>query len=361
MYANIRNLLFKMDPEKAHTRTIQALKVMQSFSFARNLYNTNMSLKDSRLECKLLDIKFPNPIGLAAGFDKFANVYPALASLGFGSVEVGSITPNPQPGNPNPRLYRLPEDTALINRMGFNSEGLNKAKQNFMALPRPAIPLGINLGKNKDTPNQDANLDYQKGLETLYTHGDYFVINISSPNTEGLRDLQYVDTLKPLLTSILNKRDELCKKHSQYRPIVLKIAPDLTPEQLEGVISIILEVKVDAVIAANTTISRTNLTSKYQEQSGGLSGKPLNSRSTEIISKIYQQTQGKLPIIGSGGVFTGEDAYEKIKSGASLVQLYTSMIYRGPSVAKQINQEILNLLEKDGLSNITDAIGLYHK
>lgn len=361
MYANIRNLLFKMDPEKAHTRTIHALKMMQSFSFARNMYNKNMRLNDSRLECKFLDIKFPNPIGLAAGFDKFADVYPGLASLGFGSVEVGSITPKPQPGNPKPRLYRLPEDTALINRMGFNSEGLNRAKQNFMTLPRPNIPLGINLGKNKDTPNSDATLDYQKGLETLYSYGDYFVINISSPNTEGLRDLQYVDTLKPLLASILDKRNELCKKHNQYRPIILKIAPDLTPEQLEGVISIIQEVKIDAVIAANTTISRTNLNSKFQKQNGGLSGKPLNHRSTEIISKIYRQTQGNLPIIGSGGVFTGEDAYEKIKSGASLIQIYTSMIYRGPSVAKHINQEILTLLEKDGLTNITEAIGLYHK
>lgn len=361
MYANIRNLLFKIDPEKAHTRTIHALKMMQSFSFARNMYDKNMRLNDSRLECKLLDIKFPNPIGLAAGFDKFADVYPALASLGFGSVEVGSITPKPQPGNPKPRLYRLPEDTALINRMGFNSEGLNRAKQNFMTLPRPNIPLGINLGKNKDTPNSDATLDYQKGLETLYTYGDYFVINISSPNTEGLRDLQYVDTLKPLLTSILNKRNELCKKHNVYRPIILKIAPDLTPEQLEGVITIIQEVKIDAVIAANTTISRTNLNSKFQKQIGGLSGKPLNHRSTEIISKIYRQTQGKLPIIGSGGIFTGADAYEKIKSGASLIQIYTSMIYRGPSVAKHINQEILTLLEKDGLTNITEAIGLYHK
>ncbi|MGD6975886.1 quinone-dependent dihydroorotate dehydrogenase [Bacillus altitudinis] len=361
MYGIIRNLLFKMDPEKAHSLTIQALKVMQSFSIIRKLYDANMSLNDSRLECKLLDITFPNPVGLAAGFDKFADVFPALASLGFGSVEVGSITPNPQPGNPKPRLYRLPEDTALINRMGFNSEGVNKAKQNFLTLPRPSIPLGINLGKNKNSPNQHANLDYQQGLETLYTHGDYFVINISSPNTEGLRDLQYIDTLKPLLSSILNKRDELCEKNNQFRPIVLKIAPDLTPEQLEGAISVILEVKVDAVIAANTTIYRNNLTSKHQKQNGGLSGKPLNSRSTEIISKIYLQTQGKLPIIGSGGVFTGEDAYEKIKSGASLVQLYTSMIYQGPSIAKQINQEILNLLEKDGLSNITEAIGLYHK
>ncbi|QPA32544.1 quinone-dependent dihydroorotate dehydrogenase [Thermaerobacillus caldiproteolyticus] len=359
-YALFRNLLFKMDPEKAHIFTIWFLKMMQSTPLLMEQFSRKGKFHDRRLQIDCLGLTFPNPIGLAAGFDKHAEVYPALSSLGFGSIEVGAITPKPQEGNPKPRLYRLQEDKAIINRMGFNSHGIEEAKKRFRTLPRPEIPIGINLGKNKLTPNENAALDYIKGLEQLYNWGDYFVINISSPNTKGLRDLQSSNMLEPLLSSILTKRNELASKHGFYRPIVLKIAPDLNNNQLEEIISVCLDVNIDGIIATNTTVSRDGLTSPHRNQTGGLSGRPLAKRSTEVIYRIFQLTKGKIPIIGSGGVFSGQDAYEKIKAGASLIQVYTGMIYRGPFIANKINHELLQLLNRDKLSNIKEAVGLSH-
>ncbi|MFC7439942.1 quinone-dependent dihydroorotate dehydrogenase [Laceyella putida] len=361
MYATLRRMLFNMDPEAAHEMTIKGLQLLQTLPPLSRLYQKSMAVVDPRLQTTHLGLTFPNPVGLAAGFDKHATVYPGLAALGFGFVEVGTLTPRPQSGNPKPRLFRLPEDEAVINRMGFNNHGMEQAKHAFDALPRPAIPIGINLGKNKDTPNEEAALDYQKGLETLYAYGDYFVINISSPNTVGLRDLQQAAALKELLTAVLGKRDQLAAAQGMTRPVLLKVAPDLTREQVEDIIIAALELGIDGIIATNTTLARDGLTSSRQVETGGLSGRPLTARSTEFIHHVYQLTKGRVPIIGVGGVFNGQDAFDKIKAGANLVQVYTGMIYRGPSIAKWINQELLRLLEQEQLSSIEEAVGLAHR
>ncbi|MDH2449550.1 quinone-dependent dihydroorotate dehydrogenase (plasmid) [Priestia megaterium] len=360
VYSTVRPMLFNVDPERAHNLSIRALKIMQSNSFVRDQYNKKMKTNDSKLKSSYWGLDFLNPVGLAAGFDKHAEVYPGLSALGFGSVEIGSVTPVPQPGNTLPRLYRLPEDNGLINRMGFNSHGIHKVKENFEKLPKPQTPIGINLGKNKDTSNVDAASDYTKSLDLLYLYGDYFVINISSPNTKNLRDLQHTNNLKPFLEKILNTRNNLFKNTGKFRPIILKVAPDLTLDQLEQAVDIALLVGIDGLIVSNTTTLREGLTSIHKHQIGGLSGKPLAKRSTGLIHRVYKQTEGKIPIIGSGGIFTGQDAFEKLAAGANMVQVYTGMIYRGPSIAKYINNELLNILENKGCSSIQEVIGSQH-
>ncbi len=361
IYRSLRRLLFQMDPEQAHEWTIRSLKWMQANPWIKNSFQRQMTVNDPRLHTTYWGLSFPNPVGLAAGFDKHANVYPGLAALGFGYVEVGTLTPQPQSGNPKPRLFRLLPDQAVINRMGFNNDGAEAAKASFTRLPRPSIPIGINLGKNKDTPNDEAAEDYRKGLNELYSCGDYFVINISSPNTKGLRDLQHAASLNSLLAAILEKRDELAKKYEQKRPILLKIAPDLENEEVEEIVTIALEKGIDGIIATNTTISREGLSSPLQKETGGLSGRPLVNRSTAMIRRIYKITRGRVPIIGVGGIFTGQDAYDKIRAGANLIQVYTGMIYRGPSIAKWINQELLELMNRDQVSSISDLVGLDHQ
>lgn len=358
LYKSLRKLLFQMNPEQAHNITIRGLHIMQQTPTMRNFFQKRFTVTDPRLENKILGLHFPNPVGLAAGFDKHANAYPGLAALGFGFVEVGTLTPRPQNGNPKPRLFRLPADEAVINRMGFNNHGLEEAKRSFQTLPRPSIPIGINLGKNKDTPNELANSDYRHGLMSLYDYGDYFVLNVSSPNTAGLRDLQQVDALQKLLSSVLSTRDQLLTETSSYRPVLLKIAPDLTPEQVKEIISTAVKLGIDGIIATNTTISRENLQpSPYINQAGGLSGRPLTKRSTEWIRFIYQITESEVPIIGVGGIFSGADAYEKLAAGANLIQVYTGMIYEGPAIARKVNLELLAILEQKGVHALQEIIG----
>lgn len=360
MYQLLKKILFRMDPEVAHEWTVRSLKYLQQTPWLAKKLHQEWEVKHPSLSSKVAGISFANPVGLAAGFDKHANVYPALANLGFGFVEVGTLTPRPQAGNERPRLFRLPEDQAIINRMGFNNHGVEEAIQSFQTLPRPEIPIGINLGKNKDTANEDASQDYIIGLNLLYQYGDYFVINISSPNTQGLRDLQEATALEQLLTDILQTRDQCIEQFQQKKPIFLKIAPDLTQIQLNEIIEIALRTKVDGIIATNTTLSRDGLKNKwYQHETGGLSGRPLTTRSTQWISQIYHQTQGQIPIIGVGGIFTAEDAYSKIRAGANLVQVYTGMIYQGPKIVKQINKDLITLLEKDGFTSVQDAVGVH--
>jgi dihydroorotate dehydrogenase len=347
-----------MNAEQAHTMTIHGLQILQRTPIARNIIQKRFTIIDERLESTVCDLRFPNPVGLAAGFDKHANVYNGIAAFGFGFVEVGTLTPRPQSGNPKPRLFRLVEDEAIINRMGFNNHGLEDAKHSFQTLPKPNIPIGINLGKNKDTPNEQASSDYRHGLMTLYDYADYFVLNVSSPNTEGLRDLQHVDALLKLLTSVLSTRDELLKETSSYRPVFLKIAPDLTMDQMTDIIQTAIGSGIDGIIATNTTISRENLNpSPYIQETGGLSGRPLTQRSTEFIRQIYPLTDGKVPIIGVGGIFNGMDAYEKICAGANLIQVYTSMIYEGPAIARKINTELLSILEEKGVHSVNELVG----
>jgi dihydroorotate dehydrogenase len=358
LFKTLRTFLFRMNPEQAHNVTIRGLHLMQNTPTLKKYFQNKFTVIDERLKSKVCGLHFSNPVGLAAGFDKHANSYPGLAALGFGFVEVGTLTPQPQHGNPKPRLFRLVADEAIINRMGFNNHGLEDAKCSFQTLPRPSIPIGINLGKNKDTPNEQASNDYRHGLISLYDYGDYFVLNVSSPNTEGLRDLQHVDALQKLLASVLSTRDQLLEKTSTYRPVLLKIAPDLTKDQLSEIIKTATKSGIDGIIATNTTISRENLhPSPYIEESGGLSGRPLTEISTALIRHIYQLTEGNIPIIGVGGIFSGVDAYEKLCAGASLVQVYTGMIYEGPAIAKRINLELLAILEQKGVHSLTEIIG----
>jgi dihydroorotate dehydrogenase len=294
----------------------------------------------SQLAREVMGLKFPNPVGLAAGFDKDARLIDELACFGFGHIEIGTLTPVAQPGNPKPRLFRLPADAALINRMGFNNGGVADAAQRLRQRKSKVI-VGGNIGKNKDTPNEHALDDYLKAFEHLHPYVDYFVVNVSSPNTPGLRDLQD----KEPLTRILNALQERNRQMSVRRPILLKIAPDLTQSQLDDIIDIVKQTEIQGVIATNTTINRSQLRTADAELesigAGGLSGSPLKNRATEVIRYLYQQSGGSFVIIGVGGVYTAADVIEKLEAGASLVQLYTGFVYEGPSAVKRINKELV--------------------
>lgn len=313
------------------------MKLPGAKGFARKKYH----VKDERLEREVFGIKFPNPVGLAAGFDKDARLFNELGCLGFGFVEIGTVTPVPQPGNPKPRLFRLPKDSALINRMGFNNEG-SEAAVKRLKRRWSNIVIGGNIGKNKVTSNENAIDDYQKCFETLFPHVDYFVVNVSSPNTPNLRELQDKEPLVKLLTTLQQKNRE----KSIPKPVLLKIAPDLTNEQLDDIIEIVKTSGIAGVIATNTTISREGLTTDQSELeqigAGGLSGKPLSERSTKVIRYLADKSGKAFPIIGVGGIHSEEDALEKLDAGASLVQLYTGFIYEGPALVRRINKSLLD-------------------
>ena len=301
----------------------------------RNWLKAAYCFKDPSLERTVWGIKFPNPVGLAAGFDKDAKYIDPLSCLGFGFIEVGTVTPRPQPGNAKPRLFRLPDDKALINRMGFNNHGATKAGYRLRRMKERVI-VGGNIGKNKDTPNENATEDYEKSFMELYRVVDYFVVNVSSPNTPGLRQLQD----KEPLTQLLNRLQTLNKQQGGSKPILLKIAPDLTNEQLDDIVDIVRSTEIHGIVATNTTITRTGLRTPSNEINnagvGGLSGLPLKERATAIIKYIHEKSHGEIPIIAVGGIFTAEDAIEKLNAGAALVQVYTGFIYEGPGIAKKI-------------------------
>ncbi|MFY0544370.1 quinone-dependent dihydroorotate dehydrogenase [Brevibacillus sp. H7] len=359
MYQLVRKFLFKMDPEEIHERTIHALKLAEDSPQGKSLLKMLFGFRDERLEMKLWGMTFPNPVGLAAGFDKNAEVYHALAALGFGFVEVGTITPIAQHGNPRPRLFRLQEHEAIINRMGFNNYGAYAASQNLVDYAYADIPIGINIGKNKATPNEEAASDYLKCMETLYRYGHYFVVNISSPNTPNLRDLQETESLRSLFREIRAKASEMELRGVKAKPILLKVAPDMTDEQMRDVVQAAVDEGAAGIIATNTTLSRDEvLGHPHADEAGGLSGKPLRERSTAWVKEIYQEVGDKVPIIGVGGIFTGEDAYRKIRAGASLVQVYTGMAYQGPGIAKMINKKLVKLLVQDGFTHIEQAVGV---
>lgn len=336
----IKPLLFLLSPEKAHHLTFWLLKWTLKIPGMKALFQHFFVYNDPRLEREVFGLKFKNPVGLAAGLDKDAKLVNELACVGFGFIEIGTVTPLPQPGNPTPRLFRLPKDQGLINRMGFNNEGAEAAALRLKK-SNPNIIIGGNIGKNKATPNAYADLDYEKAFHVLYDVVDYFVINVSSPNTPNLRELQEKEPLKKLLLNIkrLNQEKPLPK------PILLKIAPDLNNQQLDDVVAIVLETEINGVIATNTTINRHGLSTSESEiatiGAGGLSGKPLRNRSTAVIRYIHQQAKGTFPIIGVGGIHSPTDALEKLAAGASLVQLYTGFIYEGPGIIKRINKAIL--------------------
>jgi dihydroorotate dehydrogenase len=346
MYFLIKPLLFKFDPEKIHYFVAGNLKRFNRFPGGAALSRGLWDLKDLRLEREVFGLKFKNPVGLAAGFDKNAELMGEMANLGFGFVEIGTVTPLPQQGNPKPRMFRLPDDAGLINRMGFNNLGVDVVAERLAAFRKNVkgaqkeLIIGGNIGKNKVTPNEEAVSDYITCFDRLFDVVDYFVVNVSSPNTPGLRELQEKEPLMQLLNTLQQRN----LKNGISRPILLKIAPDLTNEQLDDIVEIVQQTKMAGIIATNTTISRDGLTSKdeLKNETGGLSGKPLTKRSTEVISYLSKKSNGTFPIIGVGGIHSPDDAIEKLNAGASLVQLYTGFIYEGPGLIKKINRKILS-------------------
>ncbi|MDZ7607775.1 MAG: quinone-dependent dihydroorotate dehydrogenase [Cyclobacteriaceae bacterium] len=335
----IRPLLFLFNPEQAHFIATTALKIIVKIPGGRRLLQSLYTFRDKRLERVVFGIRFPNPVGLAAGFDKEAEFMDAFSALGFGFIEIGTVTPVGQLGNPKPRLFRLKKDRALINRMGFNNDGVAGAAMRLKKR-RPGIIVGGNIGKNKLTPIDQALSDYLKCFEALYDSVDYFAVNVSSPNTPNLRELQEKEPLKQLLAGLLDANSK--KKHQ--KPILLKIAPDLTNSQLDDILEIVDELNLPGVIATNTTISRKDLTTDQAFidhcGAGGLSGAPVRNRSTEVIRYLKQNAKKPFPIIGVGGIDSPEAALEKLEAGASLVQVYTGFIYEGPGLSKRINKAI---------------------
>jgi len=332
----VQPFLFLFDPEKVHYFSFSMIKWLSFIPGSAQIIKFFFQIKHPKLEREVFGLKFPNPVGLAAGFDKNAVLYKQLSNFGFGFIEIGTLTPKAQVGNPKKRLFRLKDDKAIINRMGFNNDGvdkvLNRLKKNTDVL------IGGNIGKNKNTPNEKAVDDYVQCFNSLFNYVNYFVVNVSSPNTPNLRALQDKEPLSHLLTTLKS----LNTKKSNPKPILLKIAPDLIDTQLDDIIDIVISTKIDGVIATNTTLSREGLKSKNKLETGGMSGKPLNRRSTEVIRYLSSKSNNAFPIIGVGGIHSAEDALEKIDAGASLVQLYTGFVYEGPAVIKQINKLLLS-------------------
>lgn len=341
MYAKLKPLIFRFQPEMAHELTMKMLQIACSIPGLSWCLKRWFLVDSKLLEVEVAGLKFPNSVGLAAGFDKDARWLNEMATLGFGFVEIGTITPVSQSGNPKPRLFRLPADEGIINRMGFNNGGMDEAVERLKRRPKGLL-VGGNIGKNKVTPNEDATSDYEKCFQALHPHVDYFVVNVSSPNTPGLRDLQEKEPLAKLLSALVRQNTS----KTVQRPIFLKIAPDLTNEQLDDIIELVSETRISGVIATNTTIERSGLkTSRLEVEAigaGGLSGAPLRERSTEVIRYLHTRSDGAFPIIGVGGICSPQDAIEKLDAGAALLQVYSGLVFAGPGLIKKINQAILS-------------------
>ncbi|MEX6690486.1 quinone-dependent dihydroorotate dehydrogenase [Danxiaibacter flavus] len=347
LYPLLRSLLFNFPPEDVHYFAMNALRSGNNAGLIKNIIRSSFQCRHPLLERNVFGLHFKNPVGLGAGFDKNALYLNELESLGFGFVEIGTVTPLPQPGNDKPRLFRLPQDKALINRMGFNNNGVKAIKarlgvwNNQKAKTGSSLVVGGNIGKNKVTPNEDAWKDYEICFSELFDFVDYFVVNVSSPNTPGLRELQEKESLKKILSHL----QTINHGKAKAKPLLLKIAPDLTNEQLDDIASLAFEVELDGLVATNTTISRSGLATPKEKVeaigAGGLSGKPVKERSTEVLKYLVQQTEGKVPVIASGGIFTGEDAKEKLEEGAGLIQVWTGFIYEGPAIVKNICKSLI--------------------
>jgi dihydroorotate dehydrogenase len=345
-YGVVRPLLFTLPAETAHRAVSGLLRVAEGTPVESALA-ARYVLEDDRLAVEAFGETFPNPVGVAAGFDKNGQVPSVLASLGFGHVEIGGVTAERQPGNPRPRMFRLTEDRGLINRMGFNNDGADAVGERLAGKRLPDAPLGVNIGKSKSTPLEDAPEDYVYTYDRVAEHGDFFVVNVSSPNTPGLRELQDRDPLERIITALQNQGAS---------PLLVKLSPDLSEAAIEEVLDLAADLDLDGVIATNTTTDRPDsLRGEHREEEGGLSGKPIEARATETVRFVAERTD--LPVVGVGGVFTAADAYRKIRAGATLVQLYTGLVYRGPSIARDINEGLLDLLERDGFDSIEDAVG----
>jgi dihydroorotate dehydrogenase len=359
----VRQLLFCLPAERAHYLSMGAFSALAIGPVAR-IFRNRYTVSDPRLQAKLFGLDFQNPVGLAAGFDKDARWFHKLSSLGFSHVEVGTITGKPQPGNPQPRLFRLPVDQAIINRMGFNNHGADAAARRLATVGKadPQDILGINIGKTKIVPLAESTRDYLFSFERLFAFADYFTINVSSPNTPGLRELQNREYLLELLSALTELNVQLANDHATKRkPILLKIAPDVTNYQLDDIVSMLREVKLDGIIATNTTISRDGLKTPDEKLAaigaGGLSGRPLTTRSRQVVAELFQRVGKAIPIVGVGGIMSGEDAWQMIRAGASLVQVYTGFVYGGPAIVRNINRHLLKRLEEHGMENIQHAVG----
>ena len=378
VFRQLRPLLFSGDAETAHERMLSSVEMVSKIPGVIPFLRWQFRKESPVLHTKLFGKTVNNPIGLAAGFDKDGRIYPALFALGFGFVEIGTVTPLPQAGNLKPRIFRLLEDQALVNRLGFNNQGIQKLVEK-LDLGTKKIPpeeadminqsseqhekfssgmLGINIGKNGDTSLEKAREDYVSALSALHPFADYFTINISSPNTEGLRRLQEKQMLRELLESVCSRRDKLDQNHIRKTPLLVKLSPDLDDQGLQNCTGVIKEFPIQGVIATNTTLDRQQLKSSQKIEQGGLSGKPLKERSTEVVRTLFQELGNEVTIIGTGGIFNGTDAYQKIRAGAAAVQIYTALIYEGPGLVRRIKQELSELLERDGFNCVTDVIGI---
>ena len=343
MYRFIKPILFSFQAEKIHHLIVKLMKFGAIIPGFNKILSASFTIKDPALERVVFGIRFPNPVGLAAGFDKDASCFQQFFNLGFGFIEIGTLTPKAQTGNPKPRLFRLKEDEALINRMGFNNNGVHAAAINLSKYRKPGMIIGGNIGKNKFTPNELASEDYGYCFESLFPFVDYFVVNVSSPNTAGLRELQE----KKPLTELLNYIQVLNNKKQFPKPVLLKIAPDLNFKQLDDIIEIVQKCGISGIVATNTSLSREALTASehLKNESGGLSGKPVRQRSTEVISYLHRMSNASFPIIGVGGIHSATDALEKFEAGASLIQIYTGFIYEGPSLVRRINKALLQAIK----------------
>ncbi len=357
----MRPILFRLPPESVHEFALHSLSVALRSGAGRRFVGRRFH-REPFGKLERFGLEFANPVGLAAGFDKNGTASQALAALGFGFIEVGSVTNEPQPGNPKPRLFRLPRDRALINRAGFNNCGAAQLAENIRR-HRPECVLGVNLGKSRHVAIEDAIPDYLASFAAVYDIADYVAINVSSPNTPRLRELQQPGMLAELLKCLQQRNDELARRRSlqQRKPLLLKIAPDLSESEIESIVEVATRLQIAGLIATNTTISRAGLqTSRAEVEAygeGGLSGAPLRHRSNEVIALIHRLTRGELPIVGVGGVFTAEDAWDKICAGASLIQLYTGFIYEGPGVARRINEGVAEILQREGFGSLDEAVG----
>tara|TARA_B100000965_G_scaffold346957_1_gene318770 strand:+ start:316 stop:1362 length:1047 start_codon:yes stop_codon:yes gene_type:complete len=346
MFSILRPYIFSLDPETAHDLAIKSLKAN---ILPKSFFNVE---EEGLLETNLFNKKLPNPIGLAAGFDKSAEVYNSLFKFGFGFIEVGTVTPKRQLGNPKPRIFRLEQDEALINRLGFNNHG-SEVISKRISDNQPKGLLGINIGPNKDTKNKEN--DYYECLSKLSIHADYITINISSPNTAGLRDFHDLDAMKNLLEGI----NKIKKEKKIKQPIAIKLSPDIKDNEISSIVELIKKYGIQGIIISNTTDSnRKDLSDPQKNEVGGLSGKPLENISTNLIKKFYRETKGKIKIIGVGGVDSGQSVFEKIIAGANVIQLYTGMVYKGPGIVKDIKKELISILKKENLKNISEAVGI---
>ncbi len=346
----LRPCLFRMEPERAHALVLGTLEWAARVPGALAMLAAAFRFDSPALRARLGGITLSNPVGLAAGFDKDARAPLALAALGFGFIELGTVTLRPQSGNPSPRLWRIPEEEALLNRLGFNNDGAEALARRLREIGELPLPVGVNIGLNADVPLEKSPWEYAGAFELLREHGNYFVVNVSSPNTDRLRELQGRLRLERILT-------EIDSRNPRRKPVLVKLSPDMDPERLEELCPLLLQAAAGAVVS-NTTLSREGLPERYLEQRGGLSGAPLRLRSTEWIARLRRATRGRLPIVGVGGISSAEHAYEKLRAGASAVQLYTGLVYKGPGLVREIKRGLAGLLEAHGLPAVEDAVGL---